>query len=135
MNKKWTNSALNCEAYFLFIYLFILKECLPTTELSRQKYVWTFTWMRRKQPKPHIMTNPCLTIDIRDEDTIKLRNKFDALQEIWETLTSNDEYENFVNAPMETAAECIPTKLRAKHRVTWETLAVKKKSENRIPMQ
>ena len=31
--------------------------------------------------------------------------------------TPNDEYENFVNAHIEVAAECIPTKLRAKHRV------------------
>ena len=37
----------------------------------------------------------------------------------------NDEYENFINAHMEVAAECIQTKLRAKHRVSWETLTVK----------
>ena len=61
---------------------------------------------------------------------ITLRNKFDALQEISETLTPSDKYENFVNACMEAEAECIPTKLRAKHRVPWETLAVKKKQDN-----
>ena len=32
---------------------------------------------------------------------ITLRNKFDALQLISETLTLNDKYENFVNAYME----------------------------------
>ena len=37
--------------------------------------------------------------DIRDEYMLTLRNKFDALQEISETPTPNDEYENFVNAP------------------------------------
>ena len=47
--------------------------------------------------------------------TITLRNKFDALQKILETLTPNDEYENFVNAQMEAAAGCIPIKLRAKY--------------------
>ena len=57
-----------------------------------------------------------------------LRKKFDALQEIPEALTPNDEYENFINAHIEAAAaECIVTKLRAKHRVPWETLVVKKK--------
>ena len=45
---------------------------------------------------------------------ITLRNKFDALQEISETLTPNDKYENFVNAHMEAVAECILTKLRTK---------------------
>ena len=42
--------------------------------------------------------------------TMTRRNKFDALQAISETFTPNDEYENF---DIKTAAECIPTKLRA----------------------
>ena len=51
-----------------------------------------------------------------------------------EILTLNDEYENLVNTNMEAATELIPTKVRAKHRVPWETLAVKKKRENNMPM-
>ena len=66
--------------------------------------------------------------DISDKYTLTLRNKFNALQEISETPTTNDNYENFINALMEAAAECIPTKLKAKHRVPWETSAVKKKT-------
>ena len=54
------------------------------------------------------------------------RNKFDALQKISETPTPNDKYENFVNAHLEVTAECIPTKQRAKPRIPWETLAVRK---------
>ena len=75
--------------------------------------------------------------DISDKYTITLRNKSDALQEISETLTPNDEYENFVNAHVEAVAECLRTKLRAKHRIPWETLVVKEKTrqrENIIPM-
>ena len=75
---------------------------------------------------------------ISDKYTLTLRNKFDALQEILETLTQNDEYENFVNAHIEAAAECIPTKQRAKARIPGERLAVRKKTcqrENCIPMQ
>ena len=49
--------------------------------------------------------------DISNKYTVTLRNKFDALQEISETLIPNDEYENFVNAHMEAAAECILAKL------------------------
>ena len=41
--------------------------------------------------------------------------------------TSNDDYENFVNAHLEVAAKCIPTKSRTKYRVPWETLAVREK--------
>ena len=65
--------------------------------------------------------------DIRDKYTLTLRNKFDILQEKTETRTPNDEYENFVNAHLEAAAECIPTKQIAKPSVPWETLAVRKK--------
>ena len=57
----------------------------------------------------YLLTNK----DIKDEYTLTLRNKFDTLQETTETLTPNDEYENFVNVHLEAAAECIPTKQRA----------------------
>ena len=54
----------------------------------------------------------------------------DVLKEISETLTPNDEYGKFVNAHRETTGECIPTKLRARHRVSRETLAVMKKRDD-----
>ena len=38
--------------------------------------------------------------------------------------------EKFVNAYLEAAAECIPTKQRAKPRVPRETLAVRKRCAN-----
>ena len=58
---------------------------------------------------------------------LKLRNKFDALQEKTQTHTPNDEYENFVKGHLYVAAECIPTKQRTKPKVPWETLAVREK--------
>ena len=39
--------------------------------------------------------------------------------------------ENFVNAHLEAAAECIQTKQRAKPRVPWETLVVRKKKKKK----
>ena len=41
--------------------------------------------------------------------------------------TPNDEYENFVNAHLEAAVKCIPTKPKTKYRVPWETLAAREK--------
>ena len=41
--------------------------------------------------------------------------------------TPNEEYDNFVNAHLEAAAEFIPTKQRTKYRVPWEILAVREK--------
>ena len=68
---------------------------------------------------------------------LTLRNKLNALQELSETPTLNDEYENFVHAHLEVATKCIPTKQRAKARVPWETLEIRKKCrcENGFKMQ
>ena len=41
--------------------------------------------------------------------------------------TPNDKYENFINTHLEVAAECIPTKQKAKPRVPWETLVAREK--------
>ena len=59
------------------------------------------------------------------------RNKLNSLHEISETHTPNEEYENFATAHIKAAAaECIPTKPRAKCRVPWKLLELKKKRYN-----
>ena len=63
----------------------------------------------------------------RDKYALELRNRFEALQEKTKKGTPNDEYENFVEARLEAASKCIPTKPRTKYRVLWETLAVREK--------
>ena len=116
MNKKWIKSALNCEAYSSFegvysdhriitakIRLSLCRNARQTTKTA--PYDWS------------MLNNK----DISEKYTIILRNKFDAFQEVSETVTPNDEYENFVNAYIEAAVECILTKLRTKYRVSWET--------------
>ena len=45
---------------------------------------------------------------------VTVRNKFNTLPETSERHSPNDKYENFVTAHTEAAAECIPSKLRAK---------------------
>ena len=64
---------------------------------------------------------------IKDKYVLELRNRFEILREKIEKGTPNDEYENFVNAHLEAAAKCIPTKPRTKYRVPWETFAVREK--------
>ena len=122
INKKWNYSALNCEAYSCFEgvssnhRIVIAKIRLsPQRKTAQTTTTVHYDWS--------LLNNR----DIRDKYTLTLRNKFDALQEISETPTPNDEYENFVNAHLEAAAECIPTKQRTKSRVPWETLVVRKK--------
>ena len=74
--------------------------------------------------------------DIRDKYVLELRNRFETLQEKTEKSTPNDEYENFVNAHLEAAAKCIPTKLKTKYRVPMGNFSGERKtctSENRLP--
>ena len=124
--KKWNNSALNCEAYSSFegvssdqrivtakIRLSFRRNAARTT--TTVDYDWSLLNNR----------------GIRDKYTLIPRKKFDTLQEISKTPTPNDEYETFVNVHIKATGKCIPTeqraKQRAKPRVPWETLAVRKK--------
>ena len=132
MNKKLINRALNCEAYSSFegvssvhwivtvkIRLNLRRNAASTTTTTH--YDWSLINNRA----------------ISDKYTIALENKLDALQEISETLTPNDEYENFVNAHLEAADESIPTKLRAKQSSMGDISSKVKRwrRESRIPMQ
>ena len=56
-----------------------------------------------------------------------MRNRFETLQEKTEKGTPYDEYEKLVNAHLEAAAKCIPTKPKTKYRVPWEMLAVRER--------
>ena len=66
--------------------------------------------MRPEQQPPYIMTGPNLTTGILEINMLTLRNKFEALQEKSDSHTPNDEYKNFINVHLKTAAKCIPTK-------------------------
>ena len=60
--------------------------------------------------------------DVSNQYTIAIRNLFDTPQETSEKQTPNDDYEDFVSAILEAAAEWIPTKLRAKYWVPLESI-------------
>ena len=122
INKKWKNRTINCEAYSYFegvssdhrivtakIRLSLRKNATRTA--TTKHYDWALLNNR----------------DIRDKYVVELRKRFGTLQEKTEKRTPNDEYENFVNAHLEAAAKCNPTKLKTKYRVPWETLAVREK--------
>ena len=92
INKKWKNSAINCEAYSSFegvssdhriatakIRLSPLKNATRTA--TTKHYDWALLNNR----------------DIRDKYVVELRNRFETLQEKTEKGTPNDEYQNFVS--------------------------------------
>ena len=125
INKKWKDSAMNCNAYSSIkgvssdhqivkakIWLSLRKNATRT--VTTKHYDWALLNNR----------------DIRDKYVLELRNIFETLQEKTEIRMPNDEYENFVNAHLKAAANCIPTKPRTKYRVSWETLVVREKCAN-----
>ena len=65
--------------------------------------------------------------DVRNNYTVTVRNKFNALKKKSKGHTPNDEYESFFTAHREAAAKCIPTKPRIKCRDPWESIAIREK--------
>ena len=122
INKKWKNSAMNCEAYSSFEGVSSDHRIVPAKiRLSLRKND------KRTVTTKHYDWALLNNSDIRDKYVLELRNRFETLQEKTEKSTPNDEYKNFVHAHLEVAAKCIPTKLQIKYRVPWETLAVREK--------
>ena len=122
INKKWKNSAINCETNSSFegassdhrivtakIRLSLRKNATRT--VTTKHYDWALLNNR----------------DIKDKYQAESRNRFETLREKTEKSTPNDEYENFVNARREAAVKCIPTKPRTKYRDPWETVEVREK--------
>ena len=68
--------------------------------------------------------------DICNKYKVTVRNKFDIFREISERYTPHDGYENFATAHIEIAADCTLTKQKAKYRVPWDSLVVRKKQNN-----
>ena len=118
----WRNSAMNCEAYSSFEGVSSDHRIVTAkVRLSLRKNA------TRKATTKHYDWALLNNRDIRDKYALELRNRFEALQEKVEIGTPNDEYENFVEAHLEAAEKCIPTKPRTKYRVPWETLAAREK--------
>ena len=122
INRKWKNSAMNCEAYSSFEGVSSDHRIVTAkVRLSLRKNA------TRKATTKHYDWALLNNRDIKDKYALELRNRFEALQEKAEIGTPNDEYENFVEAHLEAAAKCIPTKPRTKYRAPWEMLAVREK--------
>ena len=118
MNKKWKYSTLNCVTFSTF-------EGVS----SDHRIVTAKIRLRLRRNAAETATTVLNGRDIRDKYTLILRNKFHAFQDSSETLIPNEEYENFVNAHWEAAAECILTKQKVKPRVSRETAVRKKRAD------
>ena len=110
INKKWKNSTMNSEAYSSFEGVSSDHRIVTAKiRLSLQKNT---TWTATTKHYDWVLLN---NRDIRDKYILELRNIFETLQEKTEKGTSNDEYENFIEAHLEAASKCILTKPRTKY--------------------
>ena len=75
MNKKWINSAL------IVRHIPLLKVCLPTTKLSLMIHLSRRRNTTQTTKTTHYDWSSLNTRDVCDKYTIKLRNKFEDLQE------------------------------------------------------
>ena len=92
INKKWKNSAMNCEAYSSFKGLSSDHRIVTAKlRLSLRKNATRIA--TTKHYNWALLNNR----DIRDKYVLELRNRFQTLQEKTEKGTPNDEYENFVD--------------------------------------
>ena len=125
LNKKWINSAMNCEAYSSF-------EGVSTDHRIVTAKIRLSLRKNKKQTGKTVRYDwsTLANNDICEHYSVTVRNKFNILQETGERHSPNDEYENFVTAHLEAAAKHIPTKQRAKHTAPWETKEVREKREN-----
>ena len=115
INKKWKNSAINCKA------------CSSFEGVSSDHWILTAKIrLSLRKNATQIVTTKHYDLallnnrDIRDKYVVELRNRFEILPEKTEKDITNDEYENFVNAYIEAAAKCIPTKPRTMGNVSGE---------------
>ena len=76
INRKWKNSAMNCEAYSSF------ESVSSDHRIVTAKVRLSLRKMPHVKRQPSTMTGPLLNNrDIRDKYALELRNRFEALQE------------------------------------------------------
>ena len=126
INKKWKNSATNCEAYSSFAGVFSDHK-IVTAEVRL-----SLRANKKKSNKsiPYDWSTLINDKDIQKQYNIKVQNRFELLQnEDSEPKTPSNTYNNFVKAHEEAAKECIPLKPNVKRRKPWESKAICEKRE------
>ncbi len=125
INKKWRNSALNCEAYNSFISvnsdhrIITLKLRLSLrTHKNKTTNKINYDWK-------------CLASDIEMKTayTIEDRNRFEALQTENENQNATCVYNKIIEAHSKTAEKIILRKQKAISRIPWEIGNVRMKQK------
>ena len=138
INKKWVNSAKNCEAYNSFEGVFtdhrIVTANLKVSFRTNKKKSYTSTRYQWSQ----LTTDP----HTRDRFATTLNNRFDTLNDLSNDDTPNSIYQNFIEASKHAAKRCLPERDRLRQKLPWENdtvigvrneLRAASKSKNKNP--
>ena len=122
VNKKWKNSALNCQAYNTF------EGVKSDHRIVSAKLRLSLRANKSKSAK----SPPYDWATLRDEHilhkySVCLKNRYQALQDLGTSPTPSQKYDNFVEAHEIAAEKHIPLKPKTKKRVPWETAAIQGK--------
>ena len=126
MNKKWINSCYNWEAFNMFVGVSTDQRIATSTIRMSLRANKT----RESSRPPYNWSSLANDVQVRNEFTITLRNRFDALQAKGNDPTPNTVYQNFVRVHQEAAKKCIPLRPKIKRKAPWESDAVIAKREN-----
>ena len=124
INKEWTNSALNCEAYSTFstvgsdhrIVSAKIRLSLRACKTANKKVRYNWGMLLEDN-------------DVMNRYNLEVSNRFQLLIEKEEHDSANNVYKNMVIAHEESSELHIPQKVRTKKDVPWESNEVIEKRE------
>ena len=124
INKKWRNSALNCEAYSTFLTVGSdhrvvtakIRLSLRASKTTNKKVRYNWSMLLEDN-------------NVMKRYNLEVSNKFQLLMEKEESDSANNVYRNIVIAHQESSELHIPKKVRIKKDVPWESTEVIEKRE------
>ena len=125
INRKWKNSALNCEAYNTFHA--ICSDHRPLTAKIRLSL--RINKINKTKKIPYEWSKLMDDGNVRREYTIDVSNRFQALQDLREYETADSVYNNIMEAHKKAAEIHIPLKPKYKKRVPWDNINVAEKRQ------
>ena len=116
INKKWVNSAKNCEAYHIeegisSDHRIVTLKIILSLRANKMR-----TNIKTKYDWKHLVQNK----DLQNQFSVALRNRYNVLQLENENKSADSAYQNFVKAHDETAQILIPKKEKRKQKAPWE---------------
>ena len=125
INRKWKNSAINCEAYSTF------STVKSDHRIVTAKFRLSLR-VNKNLSKNRVRYDWGKLIgdeDVRTSYTIDVKNRFEALKCLDDDNNSNSIYNNIVNAHENAAEANIPKMERKKNRIPWENKEIIDKRE------